>query len=104
MTWNEPEEVTKARLVIRDWEHAQAKTLNEEKAAKEREWLALHIGRLHAVEVEGYEYYDASQRFYVTFSARLLEADKQEGKMSFDNGVQTTGVWLGEPLPEVVDF
>jgi hypothetical protein len=34
------------------------------------------------------------------FTARLMSADKNEGSMVWDNGVTTTGVYIGSPIDD----
>jgi hypothetical protein len=107
MTGEEPQEVTEARRRVRDWESARyAEQVVTERARRDT-WVQNHILRLHEVEIDAVERYGGGDHYHVQFTARLLAIEFShegqagpDGEMTWDNGVKTSGAYIGSPLRE----
>jgi hypothetical protein len=96
---SEPEEVTKARALVRQFESDQ---YAERQAAEERKrmaWVEAHVGRRFFVEEDCLSRY-GDDRIAFSFTARLMSATANESEMVWDNGVVTSGVYILDPLDE----
>lgn len=97
---NEPEEVTAARRIVDEYQRERYAERQAEEEQKRLAWVAAHVGRRYEVDIDGVERWSSDGSHRVTFTARLLEADRQEGRMVWDNGVVTEGVGVSGPLSE----
>lgn len=96
---DEPDWVQAARATIADWNKIREGQRRLAEKARNATWHETHVGQRFEVDVEGSDPWDTSDRHHVKFTAILVSADKNEGDMVWDNGVETKGVWLGDPLP-----